>query len=253
MRSEPTGPLAGRVALITGAGGEIGTAIATELASLGAAVVCNHRDQADRDAAEVAARAARARGPSAMLVAADVSDAAAARHLLDRVEETLGRLDVLVNNAGTAVFGPIAGLTDEQFDAVVSANLRGVFNVCREAAGRLADGGRVLSLSSSSTAMALPGYGLYSATKAAVEQISRALARELGPRGITVNVVSPGPIDTAAFRRGKTPDLIAHFEAASPLGRLGTPADVAGAIGLLCRPEAGWITGQNIRVNGGQV
>ncbi len=244
--------LDGRVALITGAGGEIGTAIAVRLAAMGAAIVVNHRDDTDAQAAQHAAAAVRAEGSQALVVQADIRDPAAVRHLFDAADARFGRLDVLVNNAGIGVFGPVIELTDADFERAVAANLRGVFLACREAATRLSPGGRIITLSSSSTSVTLPGYGLYSATKAAAEQLSRALAQELGARQITVNVISPGPIDTAAFRRGKTEDLIERMRTMSPLRRLGTPQDVADAIGLLCQPGAGWITGQNIKVNGGQ-
>lgn len=244
--------LEGRVAVITGGGGEIGTAIATRLAVMGAAVVINHRDGGDAEAAQRTAAAVRAAGSRCAVVEADISDPAAVRRLFDTPVAEFGRLDILVNNAGVGVFGPVADLTDADFERAVAVNLRGVFLSCREAAPRLADGGRVITLSSSSTAVSLPGYGLYSATKAAAEQLSRALARELGARGITVNVISPGPIDTAAFRSGKSEEIIERLRKMSPLDRLGTPEDVAAAIGLLCQPAADWITGQNIRVNGGQ-
>ena len=244
--------LEGRVAVITGAGGEIGKAIATRLATMGCAVVVNHRDSSDAEAARRTAAAVRAAKSASALVEADISDPGDVRHLFDTAVAEFGRLDILVNNAGIGVFGPVAGLTDADFERAVAVNFRGVFLSCREAVPRLADGGRVITLSSSSTAVTLPGYGLYSATKAAAEQLSLALARELGARGITVNVVSPGPIDTAAFRRGKSEKVIERLRRMSPLDRLGTPDDVAGAIGLLCQPAADWITGQNIRVNGGQ-
>jgi 3-oxoacyl-[acyl-carrier protein] reductase len=241
-----------RVAVITGAGGEIGMAIATRLAAMGAAVVVNHRDGSDAEAAQRTAAAARAAGARSAVVEADISDPAAVRRLFDTAVAEFGHLDILVNNAGVGVFGLVTELTDTDFERAVAANVRGVFLSCREAASRLAAGGRVITLSSSSTAVTLPGYGLYSATKAAAEQLSSALARELGARAITVNVVSPGPIDTAAFRRGKTKAVIEQLRRMSPMDRLGTPDDVAGVIGLLCQPAAGWITGQNIRVNGGQ-
>jgi 3-oxoacyl-[acyl-carrier protein] reductase len=244
--------LEGRVAVITGAGGEIGTAIATRLAVMGAAVVVNHRDGSDAEAAQRTAAAVRAAGSRCTVVEADISDPTAVRRLFDAPVTEFGRLDILVNNAGVGVFGQVADLTDADFERAVAVNLRGVFLSCRQAAPLLADGGRVITLSSSSTAVPLPGYGLYSATKAAAEQLSRSLARELGARGITVNVISPGPIDTAAFRRGKSKEIIDRLRKMSPLDRLGTPDDVAAAIGLLCQPAAGWITGQNIRVNGGQ-
>ncbi|HEX3712154.1 MAG TPA: SDR family oxidoreductase [Trebonia sp.] len=241
-----------RVAVITGAGGEIGMAIASRLAVMGAVVVVNHRDGSDAEAAQRTAAAVEAAGSGCAVVEADISDPAAVRRPFDTAVTEFGRLDILVNNAGVGVFGPVTDLTDADFERAVAVNLRGVFLSCREAGPRLADGGRVITLSSSSTAVSLPGYGLYSATKAAAEQLSRSLARELGARGITVNVVSPGPIDTAAFRRGKSEETIERLRKMSPLNRLGTPEDVAAAIGLLCQPAAGWITGQNIRVNGGQ-
>jgi 3-oxoacyl-[acyl-carrier protein] reductase len=241
-----------RVAVITGAGGEIGLAIASRLAVMGAAVIVNHRDGSDAEAAQRTAAAVQAAGSRCMVVEADISDSAAVQRLFDSAVTEFGQLDILVNNAGVGVFGPVTELTDADFERAVAVNLRGVFLFCREAAPRLVDGGRVITLSSSSTAVSLPGYGLYSATKAAAEHLSRSLAGELGARGITVNVVSPGPIDTAAFRRGKSEEFIERLRKTSPLNRLGTPEDVATAIGLLCQPAADWITGQNIRVNGGQ-
>lgn len=245
--------LDGRVALITGAGGEIGAAVAARLAAMGAAVVVNHRGDDDAASARATEAAVGEAGAQCLVVPADVSDPAAVRSLFDTAMNRYGRLDVVVNNAGVGVFGRLADLTDDDFTRAVAVHFRGVFLTCREAAQRLADRGRVITISSSSTAAALPGYGLYSAAKAAAEQLSRALAHELGPRRITVNVISPGPIDTAAFRRGKSDQVIERMRRMSPLGRLGTPDDVAGAIGLLCQPGADWITGQNIRVNGGQV
>jgi 3-oxoacyl-[acyl-carrier protein] reductase len=245
--------LDGRVALITGAGGEIGAAVAARLAAMGAAIVVNHRGDDDAASARATEAAVGEAGAECLVVPADVSDPAAVRSLFDTAMSRYGRLDVVVNNAGVGVFGQLAELTDDDFTRAVAVHFRGVFHTCREAAQRLADGGRVITVSSSSTVAALPGYGLYSAAKAAAEQLSRALAHELGPRRITVNVISPGPIDTAAFRRGKSEQAIERMRLMSPLGRLGTPDDVADAIGLLCQPGADWITSQNIRVNGGQV
>lgn len=194
--------LAGRVAVVTGAARGIGRAVALRLAADGAAVVVNFSGSAQQ-AQDTVARVERA-GGKAVAAQADVSRAADVRRLFDTCFEKYGRLDVLVNNAGVMFTKPVAEVGEEEFDRLFAVNVKGTFLCCQEAAKRMGDGGRIANVSSSTSALMLPGYAAYVATKGAVEQLSHVLAKELGARGITVNVVSPGPTDTELFGRGKT-------------------------------------------------
>jgi 3-oxoacyl-[acyl-carrier protein] reductase len=187
----------------------------------------------------------------ALAVQADVSKTAELRNLFDRTLETYSQVDILVNNAGVILYKPVAEVTEAEFDNLFAINVKGTFFACQEAAKRMADGGRIVNFSSSTTAMLLPTYGAYVATKGAVEQLTRSLAKELGDRQITVNVISPGPTDTELFTVGKTPEQIQRFTQMTALGRLGKVDDIADVTAFLCSAEARWITGQNIRVNGG--
>ncbi len=243
--------LAGKAALVTGASRGIGRAIALRLAADGAAVVVNYSGSA-RQAQEAVAEIERS-GGKAVAVQADVSKAADVRRLFDATFERFGRLDVLVNNAGVMFTKLVAEVGEEEFDRIFAVNVKGTFLCCREAAKRMADGGRIVNFSSSTTALMLPGYAAYVATKGAVEQLSHVLAKELGPRGITVNVVSPGPTDTELFGQGKTEEQKQAFARMAALGRLGTPEDIAAVVAVLVGPDAGWVTGQNVRANGGLI
>jgi 3-oxoacyl-[acyl-carrier protein] reductase len=158
-----------------------------------------------------------------------------------------------VNNAAWAFAKPIVDVTDEELDRIFAVNVRGVFVGCQEAARRIADGGRIINLSSATTSLTLPGYAVYDATKGAVEQLARFLAHELGPRNITVNTVSPGATDTDQFRAGKSDETIHRLAEMAALKRLGRVDDIADVIAFLASEDARWITGQNIRVNGGTV
>lgn len=160
-------------------------------------------------------------------------------------------LDVLVANAGIAEHAPLAEVTIEAWDRVMAVNARGVLLSVQHAAARMGDGGRIVAVSTVGTAWPSPGETVYAASKAAVEQIVRVASRELGPRGITVNTVSAGPTDTDLLRAGAPPEALAGAAAITALGRIGEPADVAGVVGLLCRPEAGWLTGATLRADGG--
>src|SRR5689334_9277656 len=220
--------LAGKAALVTGAARGIGRAVALRLARDGAAVVVNYAGSAD-EAREVV-RLAEQAGGRAAAVQADVSQAGDVRRLFDAAFEAFGRLDVLVNNAGVMFTKPVAEVGEDEFDRIFAVNVRGTFLCCREAARRVAEGGRIGNLSSSTTALMLPGYAAYVATKGAVEQFSHVLAKELGPKGITVNVVSPGPTDTELFGRGKTEEQKRQFARMAALGRLGRPEDIAAVV-----------------------
>ncbi|MEG4281253.1 SDR family oxidoreductase [Microcoleus sp. MON1_C1] len=241
--------LAGKVAIVTGASRGIGRAIALRLSQEGASVVINYARGADQ--AKDVVSAIEAAGGKALAVQADVSKTAEIRDLFDRTLETYSQVDILVNNAGVILYKPLAEVTEAEFDNLFAINVKGTFFACQEAAKRMAEGGRIVNFSSSTTAMLLPTYGAYVATKGAVEQLTRSLAKELGDRQITVNVVSPGPTDTELFTVGKTAEQIQRFTQMAALGRLGKVEDIADVTAFLCSEQARWITGQNIRVNGG--
>jgi 3-oxoacyl-[acyl-carrier protein] reductase len=246
-----TDPLNAKTAIVTGASRGIGRAIALKLGAMQASVVVNyHRDA---PAAEKTVTDIQSAGGRAVAVQADMRRVAEVRLLVDRAISAFGSLDILVNNAGIRIFKPIAAVTEAEFDDIFAANVKGVFFACQMAAQRMADGGRIINISSSVTRVLMADYGPYAATKGAVDQITRVLAKELGPRGITVNAVSPGPTDTELFRQGKSRQQIKGFAQATALGRIGTPADIAAAVALLVGEGAGWISGQNICVNGGFV
>lgn len=241
--------LAGKVAIVTGASRGIGRAIALRLSQEGASVVVNYVRGAEQ--AKDVVSAIEAAGGKALAVQADVSKTAEIRDLFDRTQETYSQVDILVNNAGVILYKPVAEVTEAEFDNLFAINVKGTFFACQEAAKRMADGGRIVNFSSSTTVMLLPTYGAYVATKGAVEQLTRSLAKELGDRQITVNVISPGPTDTELFTVGKTAEQIQRFTQMAALGRLGKVEDIADVTAFLCSEQARWITGQNIRVNGG--
>jgi 3-oxoacyl-[acyl-carrier protein] reductase len=241
--------LAGKVAIVTGASRGIGRAIALRLSQEGASVVVNYARGAEQ--AKDVVSAIEAAGGKALAVQADVSKTAEIRDLFDRTQETYSQIDILVNNAGVTFNKPVAEVTEAEFDNIFAINVKGTFFACQEAAKRMAEGGRIVNFSSSTTAIMMPTYGVYVATKGAVEQLTRSLAKELGDRQITVNVISPGPTDTELFTVGKTAEQIQRFTQMTALGRLGKVEDIADVTAFLCSEQARWITGQNIRVNGG--
>jgi 3-oxoacyl-[acyl-carrier protein] reductase len=241
--------LDGKVALVTGASRGIGRAIAVQLGHDGAAVVVNY--SGNRQAASETVATIETASGRAVAVQGDVGKVGDIERLFDAAFEHFGKLDILVNNAGVMFNKPVADVTEEEYDRIFAVNVKGTFFACQQAAKRMADGGRIINFSSSTTAMMLSTYGAYVATKGAVEQMSHVLAKELGPRGITVNVISPGPTDTELFGQGKTEQDKQRFVQMAALGRLGQPQDIADVVALLVSDEARWITGQNIRANGG--
>jgi len=242
-----------QVAIITGASRGIGAAIAQRLAKDGFAVVVNYAGNAAE--ADKVVGAIAAAGGSAIAVQADVSRADDVRRLFEHSIAQLGRVDVLVNNAG--IMPPhlpqLAATDDDTFDRLLAINLKGSFNTMREAATRLERGGRIINFSSSLVGTLLPGYSAYVATKAGVEAMTAILAKELRGKNITVNAVAPGPTATALFLNGKTPEQVEHLAKMTPLERLGQPEDIAGAVSFLAGPDGGWINGQTLRANGGMV
>jgi 3-oxoacyl-[acyl-carrier protein] reductase len=239
----------GKVALVTGASRGIGAAVAERLASDGFAVVVNYAGSAEAAAALV--RKIEDGGGRALAVKADVSDPAAVRAMFDTTESKLGGIDVLVNNAGIMMLANIAEASDAAFDKQIAINLKGTFNTLREAAKRVRPGGRIINFSSSVVGLLMPTYGVYAATKAAVEAMTRILSKELRGRNITVNSVAPGPTGTELFLNGKPQAVIDHLAKMAPLERLGEPADIARVVSLLTGPDGAWVNGQVLRANGG--
>jgi 3-oxoacyl-[acyl-carrier protein] reductase len=240
-----------KVAIVTGASRGIGAAIARRLASDGFTVVINYAG--GEAPAEALAREIEAAGGRAITARADVSDAAAVARMFDAAEAAFGGVDVVVNNAGIMQLAPLAESDDALFDRQIAINLKGTFNVLRQAAKRLRDGGRIVNFSTSVVGLKLENYGVYAATKAAVETMTGILAKELRGRSISVNAVAPGPVATALFLDGKSPELIERMSKMNPLERLGTPEDIAASVAFLAGPDGGWINGQVLRANGGMI
>jgi len=239
------------VALVTGGSRGIGAAISRRLAADGHAVVINYAGR--RDEAEALAAELTASGGHAIALQADVADPQAVHALFDAIDARFGGIDVVVNSAGVLQLAALADSDDALFDRVIGINLKGAFNVLREAARRVRDGGRIVTLSTSVVGIKLENYSVYAASKAAVETMGAMLSKELRGRGITVNAVAPGPTATDLFLDGKSPELIDRLAKMNPLERLGTPEDIAGAVAFLAGADGGWINGQVRRANGGMV
>jgi 3-oxoacyl-[acyl-carrier protein] reductase len=240
-----------RVALVTGASRGIGAAIARRLARDGVAVAVNYASKEAEAQAQVDAIVAA--GGRAVAVRGDVADPAGVKRMFDTAEAALGRIDILVNNAGIMLNATIADSSDDLFARSFAVNVQGSFNTMREAAGRLNDGGRIVNFSTSVLGLALPTYGVYVATKAAVEAMTRVFAKELRGRAISCNAVAPGPVATELFLDGETEDQVKQYAMMPPLERLGQPQDIAGLVSFLAGPDGAWINGQVLRANGGIV
>jgi 3-oxoacyl-[acyl-carrier protein] reductase len=240
-----------KVAIVTGASRGIGAAVAERLATDGFTVIVNYSG----DAKPAAALAAKIEGSGgrALAVKADVGNAAAVQAMFDQAEKTFGGIDILVNNAGIMKLATVADSDEAMFDQQIAVNIKGSFNTMREAARRLREGGRIVNFSTSMVGTRLETYGVYAATKAAVETITAILAKELRGRNITVNAVAPGPVATDLFLIGKSPELIERMAKMNPMERLGTPEDIASVVAFLVGPDGGWINGQVLRANGGMV
>jgi 3-oxoacyl-[acyl-carrier protein] reductase len=240
-----------RIALVTGASRGIGAAVAERLARDGFTVVINY--SGDLAPAAALVRRIEDKGGRALTAKADVSDPQAVRGMFDAAETAFGGVDVLVNNAGIMKLATLAESDDALFDRQIAVNLKGTFNALREAARRLRNGGRIVNFSSSVVGLRLETYGVYAATKAAVEAMTPILAKELRGRAITVNAIAPGPTATDLFLDGKSPELVDRMAKMNPLERLGTPEDIAAAVAFLVGPDGSWINGQVLRANGGVI
>jgi 3-oxoacyl-[acyl-carrier protein] reductase len=243
--------LNGKVAVVTGASKGIGAAIAQELASAGAAVVVNYAKSPDQ--AEAVVARIKAGGGKAQAVKADVSKPAEARQLIDAAVSAFGRVDILVNNAGVYEFSPLAEISEDHFNRIFDLNVKGLLFATQAAAKAFnGHGGAIINISSLASQMPVPNAAVYSATKAAVDSLTRTLSVELGPQHVLVNSILPGPVETEGTHAlGDFEAFRAQFLPRTPLGRIGQPKDIASVVSFLASGEAGWITGQVIPVAGG--
>ncbi len=243
------GALSGKGAVVTGGSRGIGRAAVERLARDGAAVTFSYAS--DGAAATAVEEAVTAAGGRAQAVHADQADGAQTTALFDAAESWGGSLDIVVANAASVTVGLIADTTDADWDHAMTVNAKGTFQVIREAARRLRDGGRIITISSLNTVLPASRIGLYAAAKGAVEQLTAVAAHELGARAITANTVSPGATDTDMLRAANTAQTLTAVAAMSPLRRLGEPADVADVVAFLAGPDGRWLTGQNLQAGGG--
>ena len=244
--------LAGKVAVVTGASKGIGASIAKHFAEEGAAVVVNYsssRADADRVVAEITSN-----GGKAIAVQANVAKQDDVRRLFAEAREAFGPLDILVNNAGIYEFAPLENVTAEHFHKMFDLNVLGLLFASQEAVKYFGPaGGNIINLSSIVSLTAVPNAAVYSATKAAVDAVTRSLAAELGPRHIRVNAISPGMVETEGVKSagiGES-DLRKQIESQTPLGRIGQPQDIATAAVFLASNDSAWITGESLRISGG--
>jgi 3-oxoacyl-[acyl-carrier protein] reductase len=238
-----------RVAIVTGASGGIGLAVSERLAKDGFTIVANYAGNAA--AADALVARIEAAGGRAVATKADIADPRDVARMFDSAATVFGGVDVLINNAGIMNLATIADSSDELFERHIAVNLRGTFNTLREAATRLRDGGRIVNVSTSITGLLYPTYGVYAATKAAVEAMTSILAKEMRGRSITVNAIAPGPTATPLLLDGRPKEALDHLAKLTPLERLGKPEDIAAAVAFLVGPDGSWINGQTLRANGG--
>ena len=249
--SQPVPELAGRVAVVTGAATGIGRAIALALAGRGASVVVNHLDTPE--AAATVVQQIADLGGSATAVQADISSEQEHARLVAETLATYGRWDVLVANAAWAPTKPLREFSGADLDQVWAVNVKGLVWGMQLAEKHLNEGGSIVAISSSTTGLQLPGYTVYDASKAAVDQLVRIFAHEIGGRGVTVNAVAPGATATETYAAGRGEELVRKFSAMSAFGRLGRVEEIADVVTFLVSARARWVTGQIIRVNGGTV
>ena len=248
MKTTSTSTLHGKIALVTGASRGIGAAIAKRLAAEGAAVAITYSSSPDR--AEAVVKEIEAAGGKAIAIQADAADAEAVKRSINETVKQLGGLDILVNNAGIAVMAPLDQFKLDDYDRLMAVNVRGVFVASQEAANHMKEGGRIITIGSTNAErMPFAGGGVYAASKAAVAGLTKGLARDLGPRGITVNNVQPGPVDTE-LNPADGP-FAESLKGLMALPRYGTGDEIASFVAYLAGPESAYITGASLLIDGG--
>lgn len=243
--------LSGKVAIVTGAARNMGRAFCDAFARMGADVVVHHHAERSAGEAREVAELVRSHGRRALVACGDLSRPAVVREVFDGALAAFGRLDVVVNNAGLVIKKPLAEVSEDEFDRSFGINAKAAFFVMQEAARRLEDDGRIVNMGTTILGATIPGYAVYAGAKAPLEAFTRALAKEVGGRGITVNVVAPGPIDTPFYHGAETPEAVARATTASVAGRLGRVEDVVPVLEFLASPRSQWVTAQTLFVNGG--
>ncbi|GAB5585502.1 hypothetical protein Unana1_00402 [Umbelopsis nana] len=244
--------LQGKVAFITGSARNMGAAFSLALAKHGASIVIHHRGGSQKEAEALAAQIQKLGGKT-MIVTGDLGSVQAIRDIFAEIKKGLGRIDIVINNAGEVLKKPIADITEQEYDKIFAINAKAPFFVMQEALKVMEDNGRIVNVGTSLLAVTTGYYSAYAGSKAPLEDFSRAAAQEAGSRGITVNVVAPGPIDTPFFHGQETKESVAFFTNATPLKRLGQVNDVVPIVEFLCLPDSQWVTAQTIFINGGLI
>jgi 3-oxoacyl-[acyl-carrier protein] reductase len=241
--------LDGKVALVTGSSRGIGRAMAEQLADLGAKVVINYSGSSQK--AYEAVEGIKKNGGEAVAIQADISQVPQIINLFEETVQAFGKINILVNNAGLMINKPLSEATEEDFDKQFAVNAKGTFFACQQALKYMETEGRIVNISTSVIGQMFPSYSMYAGTKGAVEQFTRHLAKEFGLKGITINAIAPGPVNTELFNVGKSEQQIEGMKKMNAFGRLGETDDIANVVSFLVSEQAQWVTGQTIRVNGG--
>jgi NAD(P)-dependent dehydrogenase (short-subunit alcohol dehydrogenase family) len=243
--------LTGKVAIVTGASRNLGRAFSEMMGAEGASVAVHYNSPASKADAEETAAAVKSAGGDAIVVQADLGTVQEIERLFDRVMQRWGRLDILINNAGKVLKKPFVEITEAEYDALFAINAKAAFFCMREAAKRMADNGRIVNMGTSLLGATTGLYAAYAGSKASLEHFTRALAKEIGSRGITVNTIAPGPLNTSFFYPAETPESTEFFKTMSINGKLGEVKDIVPLVKFLVSPEGCWVTAQTIFINGG--
>jgi NAD(P)-dependent dehydrogenase (short-subunit alcohol dehydrogenase family) len=246
-----TKSLTGKVAIVTGASRNLGRAFSEMLGIEGASVVVHYNNPNKKSEADDAAAKVRDSGAKAIVKQADLTKTAEIKKLFDSTMKELNQLDILINTSGMVIKKPFVDITEDEYDRMFAVNAKAAFFCMQEAAKRMADNGRIINMETSLVGATTPYYSAYAGSKAPLEDFTRALAKEIGNRGITVNNIAPGPLNTSFFYPAETSDSTEYFKGQSINGKLGEIKDIVPLAKFLVSPEAGWVTAQTIFINGG--